>query len=800
MRFDVLDKIPVGILVLDPDYRIVFWNECLENWTGIQRSELVGADARSRFPDIGSSSFSRRIERVFRDGVPTVFSPQLHAPLIQCEITPGVFRVQYITVTSIPRPNAPGFLGVLSIQDITDLTRHLDESRRTAKELAKELNERMALQADLYRAKNEADAANRAKSEFLANMSHEIRTPMNGIVGMIGLLLSGELDSRQRRRAETLRSSAEDLLTILNDILDHSKIEARKLELEKTDFDLRAVVEGVADLVAVSAQKKGLEVLCHIEPNVPTQLNGDGNRLRQVLLNLAGNAVKFTHKGEVSISVRLDPAPGSTLVRFEVADTGIGISEDKAHLLFQPFSQADATTTRRYGGTGLGLSIVARLVEMMGGRVGFESSEGNGSRFWFTAGFEQHACDWQPRHALDGRRILVVDHNANARQMLVALLNFWHCRAEQASDVDTALNCLRSAEEPFHAALVDLEIDGGGGERLAGLMRPDTKLARVPLLVLVPLTKTENADHWRSHGFAGHLTKPVKQGELASSLADAMGWKPTEDSSGSSARDNSSARVSRAGMRLLLVEDNLTNQEVALGMLENLGYRADVASDGRGALSALAQDDYDLVLMDCQLPDLDGYEASRLIRSPATGLRNHEVPIIAMTACAMSGDREKCLAAGMNDYLSKPIDSASLRKTIEYWTARGGKNTPAAPAIPAAHNPQMAEFDSDDLLERLGGNETAARRVIGSFLSDMPRQLRALACAVEGADSETTRCTAHSIKGAAANVGGGRVREVASSLEQLGKAGTLETAPALLDQLLAAFDRLRPAMEEFCRS
>jgi len=383
-RFDVLDKIPVGILVLDPEYRILFWNECLENWTGSHRSALLNGDARVSFPNIAKSSFSKRIERVFRDGVPTVFSPQLHSPFIQCEVTPGVSRVQYITVTSIPSGTGSGFLAVFSIQDITDLTRRLDESRSTARELSNELQRSAELQIDLRAAKETADTANRAKSEFLANMSHEIRTPMNGILGMAGLLLDGELDLRQRQRAQAVRRSGEDLLAILNDILDHAKVEARKLQLETVDFDLRDVVEGAADMVAVTAQQKGLAVFSFIYPDVPTRLRGDPMRLRQILLNLAGNAVKFTHSGEVAIRVKLD-RPGDTgTIRLEVTDTGIGVPKDKMDLLFRPFSQADTTTTRRYGGTGLGLSIVARLVELMGGHVGFDSQEGQGSQFWFT--------------------------------------------------------------------------------------------------------------------------------------------------------------------------------------------------------------------------------------------------------------------------------------------------------------------------------------------------------------------------------------------------------------------------------
>jgi two-component system, sensor histidine kinase and response regulator len=787
-RFDVLDKVPVGILVLDPQYRILFWNECLENWTGVLSPELLGRDARERFPSVADPSFSKRIERVFQDGVPTVFSPQLHSPFLRCEITPGVFRVQYITVTSIPNPDASGFLGVFSIQDLSDLTRRLDASRRTERELANELKQRTDLEKDLVAAKEAADAANRAKSDFLANMSHEIRTPMNGILGMIGLMLNSQLEARQRRRAETLRSSAEALLAILNDILDLSKIEACKLDLESADFDLRSVVEGVADLVAVTAQHKGLEVLCSLEQDVPTRLRGDPSRLRQVLVNLASNAVKFTQAGEVSIRVKLEATAEPALIRFEIRDTGIGIPPDRAHLLFQPFSQADTTTTRRYGGTGLGLSIVAHLAELMGGQVGFESQVGQGSCFWFTACLERQGGALSPPLSLAGRRVLVVDDNAASRELLAGLLSFWQCRPASAGDAETALALLKSTLPRLECVIADLEIPGGGAERLAARMREDPDLAGIPILLLTPLSQTAGTDYWRALGFADRVTKPVKQGELGSCLAGILGCGPEPARPDTQKTQDQALPSLPSGLRLLLVEDNLTNQEVALGMLENLGCQADVVGDGRSALSALAQTDYHLVLMDCQLPDLDGYEASRLIRQPATAVRNHNIPIIAMTAHAMAGDRQKCLDAGMNDYLAKPIDPRALEQAIERWITE------------SASSPEVPEFEPEDLLERLSGNEPLARRVIARFLVDVKEQLAVLARAVENADCETAQRAAHSIKGAAANAGGSRVREAARKLEQLGGDGDWAAATAMLPELSACFESVRPFMERFCQT
>ena len=764
-----LDSTANGILVVDVDGRISTFNRRFAEMWRIPDSVLASGDDRDAL---------------------AVALDQLQDP--------DVFVAKVEELYGQPEAESQDTLLFKDGREFERLSKPLRMAGRVAGRVwsFQDVTERKRLEAELGAARDAALESSRMKSEFLATMSHEIRTPMNGVIGLTGLLLDTPLSDTQREYAEGVRASGEALLGIINDILDFSKIEAGKLELEMVDFDLAHALDEVVGLVAEQARAKGLELVAYCHPGVPAMVRGDVGRLRQVLLNLLSNAVKFTATGEVVMraGVRAAAVEDQVVVHVEVADTGIGIDPETAGRLFQPFSQADASTTRRYGGTGLGLAISRRLTEAMGGTIGLESRVGQGSTFWVDVPVGRPAHEVRTIDPADqplgGLRVLVVDDNRTNRLVLAAQLLAWNVEADLAPDAYAALHHLRRAAadaKPYALAVVDMGMPGMDGLELGRIVSGDPSLASVRLVLLSSFIV--EAEVAAAAGFVARLTKPARLAQLHDALVRAVGSAPA-----AAAAAPAAVRIRTPGVpkkRLLVVEDNAINQVVAKGLVATLGYGCDVAGNGIEALEALDRQHYDAVLMDCRMPEMDGFEATAQIRRREGDA--HLLPIIAMTAGALVEDRERCLAAGMDDYLSKPLQAGDLDRILRRWLAPAAKERGGADdAVDAARLAELRDLDPDD-------GAALVARLLDDFLAQGASAVATLAAGLEAGDAGTVGDVAHSLKGAARNLGAVEVGRLTADVEAAARADRLADAAAPLAGLPAALERVRRVAHDLGR-
>lgn len=801
----IIDTALDAIITMDQDGRIAEWNVQAELLFGWPAHDAIGRDlADTIIPADLRAAHRHGLARYIETGQVSLLGKLVEVQA--CHRDGRVFPAE-ISIAHLRLNNTVVFSAF--IRDIS----LRKESEKALSSYAQQLERS---NRDLDEALVQARAATEAKSAFLATMSHEIRTPMNGVIGMTGLLLDTELTPEQHEYAETVRNCGDHLLTIINDILDFSKIEAGKLNLEIIEFDLRHAVEDSLDLFAERASSKRLNLACLFHADVPTALRGDPGRVRQVLTNLVGNAIKFTEQGDVVVQVRLaSQQDGAVLVRFDVTDTGIGLSETQQARLFQAFSQADGTTTRKYGGTGLGLAICKRLVEMMGGEIGVASQSGSGSTFWFTARFEPQSASGDvvvPEVlSVRGKRVLIVDDKPINCRILDLLMKKWGVVSTAISDHAAVIPHLQAQGDKginYDIAIIDADVAKSNGLQLAQAVVATEPPPRVILLTSVG--RRGDAKAAKALGVSAYLTKPLRETQLVRCLAMVLelpAIAPTGEQTQPGpelvTRHTLAEAATSAGMKILLAEDNIINQKVAVRMFERLGHRVDVVANGLEAVEALSRIPYDMVFMDCQMPEMDGFQTTREIRGreasdkgrvASDGRAVRRVPVIAMTANAMQGDREACLRAGMDDYVAKPITSESLAAVFERWrrlTTRtdssGGTSLSASAIDPLVFEGLRVLSDDDD--------PHFLARLLGHFLADTPTRLTTLGTACRKGRAEDVQRIAHSLQGSASNLGALGLARICNQVILAAREG-LEAVPTLLADLELEFQRVRGELEQ----
>ena len=766
-----------AVVGMSADGRITDWNSQAERMFGYTAAEAVGRPmSQTIIPEAFREPHEAGLRRYQATGISKIINNRIEIKALRRD---GEEIPVELAVTAIRNGNETTFCAF--VRDITD---------------------RLHAAENLKRAKEAAEQASSAKSEFLANMSHEIRTPMNGILGMTELLLDTELNAEQQESLDLVKSSAESLLRVINDILDYSKIEAGKLDLDPVDFQLREALEDTLKTLALRAHRKGLELTCEIGDDVPTRVVGDPGRLRQVLVNLVGNAIKFTAKGEVVVRAQLqNQSADGYLLHFEVADTGIGIAPEKQQLIFDPFAQADGSTTRRFGGTGLGLTISSQLVSLMGGEIGLASQPGQGSTFHFDAHFRRAKSAGSTSTSLNlaklqGLRVLVVDDNATNRRVITGILRLWTARPVGVDSGPAAVAELRraaAAGEPYPLLLTDAMMPEMDGFMLVEELHKEPGLAPRTIMMLSSADRQTDAARCRRLGMAAYLVKPVKADELQiailAAISDATRDKRT--AAGATTRPErtrpettrpetgtaSAAAQPSKELRILLAEDNLVNQRVALHILRKANHSVHAVVNGREAVEALEREPFDLVLMDVQMPEMDGFEATDAIRTREKISGKH-MPIVAMTAHAMAGDRDRCLAAGMDEYISKPVHGPDLLRLLQTFAPPSAPVAApiAAPSPAVAPKSDKPVFDRETALDRVNGEAELLDEVIELFLTDAPNRLAEVRTALEQGDPKRLQMAAHSLKGAAGYVGADRTSAQALKLEELGRRGELSQA------------------------